>query len=133
MKKEIISKLWKINILALKRNVFFSLSDSNNKLKKLLTPGLLLKSNVRRDEYKKLDNKRDRRKKRSLRLFINNQKLTIPACVQTWNLLHNYIIEQKLQSQKFVLILGGSNLKMSLRLGQNFLKKSKIKNCSCYY
>jgi len=62
---------------------FFSLSDSSNKVKKLLTPGIILRSGVKRDEYQKLDNKKDRRKKRSLRLFINNQKRTPPACAQT--------------------------------------------------
>jgi len=90
-----ISKNWKINILALKRNVFFSLSDPTNKVKKILTPGLLLRSGVRRDEYNKLDNKKDRRKKRSWRSFINNQKRTPPACARTWNLMYAYILEKK--------------------------------------
>ena len=40
--------------------------------------------------------------------------------------MHSYIIANKLKPQKFVLILGGSNLKMSLALGQNILKKVKL-------
>jgi hypothetical protein len=120
------SDCWKINILTLKRNVFFSISDSNNKVKKLLTPGLLLRGGIRRAEYNKLDDKRDRRKKRSLRLFLNNQKLTRPACAQTWNLMYSYILENKLRFQKFILILGGSNLKTSLALGQSIIKNRKL-------
>ena len=69
--------------MALKRNVFFSLSDPANKVKKVLTPGLLLKTGVKREDYNRIDNKKDRRKKRSWRMFINNQKRTPPACAQT--------------------------------------------------
>jgi len=37
---------------------------------------------VRQEDYKKLDERKDRRKKRSLRLFINNYKKSPPACAQ---------------------------------------------------
>ena len=66
-------------IAATKRNVFFSLSDSHDKVQKLVTPGLFHKPGVNPDEYKKLNDRKDRRKKRSLRLFLNNQKKTPPA------------------------------------------------------
>jgi len=106
--------------------VFFSISDPSNKVRKLLTPGILLRNGVRREEYRKLHDKKDRRKKRSLRLFLNNQKRSHPACAQTWNLMYSFILERKLKLQKFVLILGGSNLKLSKTLGQNILRQSRL-------
>ena len=128
---------WTINVTALKRNVFFSLSDPTNKIKKILTPGSMLRSGVRRDEYNKLNDNKDRRKKRSWRMFINNQKKTPPACAQAWKLLYDYILDQKLKSQKFVLILSGTNLKLGKSLGRNIIQKSflsishiLVKQCS---
>lgn len=59
------SKLWKIAISASKRNVFFTLSDPRNKVKKLVTPGLILKTSVNRKDYLRLDDRKNRRKKRS--------------------------------------------------------------------
>jgi len=40
--------------------------------------------------------------------------------------MYDYILEKKLKAQKFILILGGSNLKLSKSLGQNIIKKAKL-------
>jgi len=61
---------------------FFSLSDPLDKVKKLFTPGCILRSGIKKDEYDKLSDKRDRRKKRSLRMFVNNQKTSPVAITQ---------------------------------------------------
>jgi len=34
--------------------------------------------------------------------------------------MYDYILEKKLKAQKFILILGGSNLKLSKSLGQKY-------------
>jgi len=59
-------------------------------------------------------------------MFINNQKRTSPACAQAWNLLYNYILEKKLNLQKFILLIGGANLKLSKTLGKNIINKSRL-------
>jgi len=122
-----LNETWKITITATKRNVFFSLSDSNNKVKKLVTPGVLHKPWVRQEDYKKLDERKDRRKKRSLRLFINNYKKSPPACAQAWNILKAYIVSQKLECKIFFLILSGSNMKLSRALGRIFMRSTKLR------
>jgi hypothetical protein len=40
--------------------------------------------------------------------------------------MYSYILEKKLKSQKFILVLGGSNLKLSKNLGKNIVKKSRL-------
>jgi len=117
---------WKLHILALKRNVFFSISDPSDRVKKLLTPGRLLRGGVKREEYNKLSDTKDRRKKRSWRAFLNNQKRTLPACVRTWNLMYCYILEKKLKRQPFVLILGGTNLFLSQKISNSIINSSQL-------
>jgi len=40
--------------------------------------------------------------------------------------MYSYILENKLKSQRYVLILGGSNLKLSQIIGKNIIKKFKL-------
>jgi len=117
-------EIWKLVISSSKRNVFFSLSDSLDKVRKLLTPGLIRKKGIRKEFYQKLDDKKSRRKKRNCRMFINNQKRSSQACLQTWNLMYSYILEQKLLSKQFCLLLTGSNLKLSQTIGKKILRQS---------
>jgi len=116
-------EIWKLVISSSKRNVFFSLSDPLDKVKKLLTPGLIRKKGIRKEFYQKLDDKKSRRKKRNCRMFINNQKRSSPAYLQTWSLMYSYILEQKLLSKQFCLILSGSNLKLSQTIGKKVLRQ----------
>jgi len=119
-------KPWRLNIAATKRNVFFTLSNPEGKVKKLLTPGSLLKKGVTKEEYNSLDDKKLRRKKRSLRLYLNRQKISRPACAQTWTLMNTYIVKNKLNSQPFILTLEGPNFKLSRELGRKIIEKNQF-------
>lgn len=114
---------WTIAIFAAKRNVFFSISDPQNKVKKLVSAGLPLRAGVTRDDYNKLDDRKNRRKKRSLRMFINNQKRSPAAHNYAWKTIFQFIQDKKLLKQKFKLSVRGSNYKLTQKLAKNIVKR----------
>lgn len=111
-----------IVIKAEKRNVFLSLTSIKGKVFVVFTPGLILKSTVTRADYKLVDERRQRRRKRHMRAYINNAKRSKFAIRHTCS---EFI--RRLSDKKLVTIgtnfyccvhLTGSNT----RLGRNILK-----------
>lgn len=111
LKKKRKNLHYKLLITASKRNVFISVINQMNKVKKIITPGQILKRNVRREEYRKIDENKNRRKKRSLRMYINNQKKIRMAWLHATRYLRGYFYNADLTKQTVMVIIAGSNLR----------------------
>lgn len=115
-----------------KRNVFLSVLNPNGQLIKLFTAGQLLKASANkvyyrtlRDRRGKFRDRRIRRLRRSMRMFVNTQKRTKLAAFQSLQELTGYIQQTKLyENREFLLLVTGSNNYLLKPLMQKLLSFS---------
>jgi hypothetical protein len=97
-----------------------------------VSAGLPLRAGVTREDYNKLDDRKNRRKKRSLRMFINNQKRTPAAHNYAWKTVFQFIQDNNLLHCKFRISIRGSNFKLTQKLAQNLIRRHpELKILSC--
>lgn len=97
-----------------------------------MSAGLPLRAGVTRDDYNKLDDRKNRRKKRSLRMFINNQKRSPAAHTHAWKTIYQYIVDNKLLRYKFKISIRGSNFKLTQKLAKNITRQHPELNVYTY-
>lgn len=111
--------IYHLHINSSKNNVFISLINNTGQLLLIRTPGLILKEGVTRTEYEQLSSKLFKRKKKSLRKYINSKKRTKIAAIHT--------LRTFLKDKKFKFINSQSNICWVLNiLGSNFWLSQKL-------
>jgi len=123
-----------IVVKAEKRNVFLSWTDERGRVKLVFTPGLILKEGVTRAAYNELSDRFDRRKKRNLRAYINNEKKSRYGIRHTTVEFLGRIIEKLKKTNQKILVccvhITGSNLRVCRSIVKILKQVAWIKICA---